>query len=538
MAQNSSTIFSTVFQKPDTIDTPIYEKPNAYDEEPPVIITASRHGSKSSRMTVDSYASRYFHIRERKMNVVCRKNSTRSSVISQPASSSSTYTTDQDICYSPNTPVESPPLSPKSPGDLYSKPSYYSQIDKHITSYILSQPMPTTQTTYARHHDDLLKDVPSYAQPSSPANSITGVDTDTITAETVANNKHATSVVAAAAALLSNDSGIVSSFFLQQQNKKNRTIKPTGPKSTAIATTTTTTKTLFGSKTNSNVIVYSFKKASVLKPNQHQIFLHIDHDEDEDEEVMVYRKVQPYSYTQALQSMLYVNRNDGQGIKVAEARRKLFGKEIIVDTADYEDSTVNDITQPHIPNLKSVATNNYHSQALVKRSQSNILFEYETWFHGSRMRWKRLSLLSHDFTCEIKLTKQEKKKQLEQLLMEKKSAAAGHKKRSSNIGKKKRSHYDPVIETMTIHADRFIDSDSDNDEDDHDNHTHKSCRRWKLIAEFHSHHMNYLSKDLGILSIDLDIMNQVEKERCDLLEANIVMTCCTLIDSMREVMGK
>jgi hypothetical protein len=536
MAQNSSTNLSTIFQKPDTIDTPIYEKPHAYDEEPPVVITASRHGSKSSRMTVDSYASRYFQRREKKMNVVCRKSSTRSSIMSRPVSSSSTYTTDQEIYYSPNTPVESPPLSPKSPTILHSKSSYYSQIDKHITSYILSQPLPTTQTTFAGHHDDLLKDAPHYVLPSSPANSITGLDTDTITAETLTNNKNATSVVAAAAALLSNDSGIVSSFFLQQQNKKNRTIKPSDPKSTVIATTTTT-KSLFGGKTNNNVVVYNFKKASVLKPNQHQIFLHIDHHEEEDEEVMVYRKIQPYSYTRGFQSMLYVNRNDGQGIKVAEARRKAFGKDITIDSADYESSAINDITQPHIPNLKSVATNNYHSQELVKRSQSNILFEYETWFHGSRMRWKRPSLLSHDFTCEIKLTQQEKKKQLQQLLMEKKLMAANNKRSNSN-GKKKRSPYDQVIETMTTKDDGFIDSDSDNDEDDHDNHTHKTCRRWKLIAEFHGHHMSYLSKGLGILSIDLDILNQVEKERCDLLEANIVMTCCTLIDLIREVMGK
>ena len=54
----------------------------------------------------------------------------------------------------------------------------------------------------------------------------------------------------------------------------------------------------------------------------------------------------------------------------------------------------------------------------------------------------------------------------------------------------------------------------------------------------HSHKLNYLSKSLGKLSIDLDILNQVEKDRCDLLEANIVMTTCTLIDLIRDIMGK
>lgn len=486
------------YQKPDSIDcsknykapvSTIYEKPNAYDEEPPKIITASRHGSRSSRMTVDSFASRYFQ----------RNNNVSTTCQSPALSSASTNSTTTDLeTYSPNTPVESPPLSPKK----ITKKVYTSQI----TSSILSQSTSTTQTTIAAHQDELLKDAPIYMLPSSPANSITGIDTHTITADTLTNsksNKNATNIVAAAAALLSNDSGIVSSFFLQQS--KSRTIKPTS-----------------NSKTKNNVIVYNFKKASILKPNQHHIYLHIDHEDEQDsEEVMVYRKVQPYS-SWGLQSMLYCNRNDGQGIKVAEARRGAFQKNISIESADYQDSLIEDITQSYIPTIKSAATNTVFCQDLVKRSQSNILFEYETWFHGSRMRWKRPSLLSHDFTCEIKLTQQEKKKQFQQELLLQKT----------NSKKKKKTNL------MSTKDDGFIDSDSDNDEDDHDNHSHKTCRRWKLIAEFHSHKLNYLSKSLGKLSIDLDILNQVEKDRCDLLEANIVMTSCTLIDLIRDIMGK
>ncbi|RCI02580.1 hypothetical protein CU098_011194 [Rhizopus stolonifer] len=479
---------SVVFQKPDAIATPIYEKPNAYDEAPPIIITARRQGSRSSRMTIDSYASRYFQKKE--IVTVRRSNTTGSSATTNTAT---TYaTTDNEVYYSPNTPIESPPLSPKSTSGPYKL-----QIDKHITSFLLSQPMPTTHTFANHHHEEVIKD----ASPAiSSVNSTIGVSTDTVT-----NHKNATQVVTAAAtALLSNQSGILS-------KNKSRAIHHKK------STTTTTTN---------NVVVYNFKKASILKPNQHHIFLQMDQGE---EELMAYRKIQPYSYTWGFQSMLYSNRNDGQGIKVAEARRRAFQKEVTIETADYNNSMIPDITQPHIPNLKHVpASDNIHSQELIKRSQSNLLFEYESWFRGSRMRWKRPSLLSHDFTCEIKLTKPEKKKELQELLNQQKLLA-------TKKSKQKRKGL-PLIDTAK--SDGFIDSDSDNDEDDHDNHTHKTCRRWKLIAEFHSGNINYLSKELGKLSIDLDILNQVEKERCDLLEANLVMTCCTLIDLIRDVMGK
>lgn len=458
---------TSVFQKPDAIDKPtttvvasptttestpiVYDKPNAYDEKPPVVITASRHGSRSSRITVDSFSSRYF---QKNNPSIIRHSSTASST-----SCSSTI---------PYTPVESPPLSP-------TRRSYNSQIDKHITSYILSQSTPTIQTTLAGHEDEIPF---HYIRPSSPANSVVG---------DCASKNHATDIVAAVAALLSNDSGIVSSFFLQNRPTR-RQHHHTHKKQT----------------NNNNVIVYNFKKASVFKPNQHHIYLHIEHEEDE-EDVLAYRKIQPGSSFGGLHSILYSNRNDGQGIKVAEARRRAFQKNITIESGDYEDTLVDDITQTYIPNskLRAPATQNMYCQDLVKRSQSNILFEYETWFHGSRMRWTRPSLLSHDFTCEIKLTK-----------------VHHHQVRGGR------------------RDEGFIDSDSDDDEDDHDHHSHRTCRRWKLVAEFDSHNLNFLNQNLGTLSIDLDILNQVESERCDLLEANIVMTCSTLIDLIREIMGK
>ncbi|GAA5798090.1 hypothetical protein HPULCUR_003490 [Helicostylum pulchrum] len=441
------------FQKPDAIDTPKYEKPNAYDEDPPTI-TASRNGSHSSKMTVDSFTSRYFKRREPTIISTLSNNKGFAEVVSSPPTS---------------------PVVKKEPVT-----SYHSQIDfANITAFILSQPTLTTQTNFGHHHEEEYNSY--YAPSSSPTRSLS---------ETLLTSPNAL--------LVSNDSGIVSSFLQQ----KKSTIKSSNKKSSL-----------------KNNIVYNFKKASIDKPNQHHIFLHIDHPDEEDEEVMVYRKVQPYSYTWGFQSMLYSNRNDGQGIKVAEARRRAFQKDIVIESADYEHSEIEDITQPYIYNLKNTyATSNIHSQDLIKRSQSNILFEYEIWFHGSRMRWKRPSLLSPDFTCEIKLTRQETK------LLQQTKAPKKKKKKNNSLRSK-------------IEEEVFIDSDSDNDEDDHDNHTHKNCRRWKLLAEFDSDTMNYLSKEYGKLSIDLDILNQVEKDRCDLLEANIVMTCCTLIGLIRDIMG-
>ncbi|KAI8334034.1 hypothetical protein BD560DRAFT_440797 [Blakeslea trispora] len=489
-----------ILQKPDAIENvPIYDKPNAYDETPPTIITARRQGSRSSRMTIDSYTSRYF---QRKDIVTVRRSNTASS--SATTNTATTYaTTDNEIYYSPNTPIESPPLSPKTTSAAGK--AYKSQIDRKITSFLLSQSAPTTQTFASHHHEDIIPDLLPPI-PVSYDNSV--AKTSTLT--TTSSARNAAQVVAAAAALLSTHGGIVSSFLLHQ-NK--------------ISVCNSAKKSLI----TNNVIAYNFKKASILKPNQHNIFLQIDHADKSQEEVMTYRKIQPYSYTWGFQSMLYSNHNDGQGIKVAEARRRAFQKEITIETGDYKNSTIMDIAQPHIPNLKNIpATDNIHSQELIKSSRSNVLFEYESWFHGSRMRWKRPSLLSYDFTCEIKLTKPEKRKELKELLLCQKDSPT----------KKTKQKRKGVKNMDTAQSEGFIDSDSDNDEDDHDNHTHKTCRRWKLIAEFNSSNMAYLSKELGTFSIDLDILNQVEKDRCDLLEANLIMTCCTLIDLIRDLMGK
>ncbi|KAI9274164.1 hypothetical protein BY458DRAFT_507394, partial [Sporodiniella umbellata] len=56
--------------------------------------------------------------------------------------------------------------------------------------------------------------------------------------------------------------------------------------------------------------------------------------------------------------------------------------------------------------------------------------------------------------------------------------------------------------------------------------------KWRVIAEFDSYRLGYFSY-LGVLIIDRNALSLAEKTSH--LEAHIVVTCCTLIDLMREV---
>jgi hypothetical protein len=162
-----------------------------------------------------------------------------------------------------------------------------------------------------------------------------------------------------------------------------------------------------------------------------------------------------------LENTLFKVTSDGNTFKIAEARRRAFQKQITIDTW--------------------IDENKRNSQDLTCTSPSHIIFEYETFYKGARLRWKRPSLLSRDLTCEIKLTKNS-----------------------------------PPADTYQ----GFIDSDSDDDHDDHDHHSHKTCRRWKLLAEFDGR-----GSELGRLSINNEV-KQVDSG----LEVSLILTCSTLLD--------
>jgi hypothetical protein len=204
--------------------------------------------------------------------------------------------------------------------------------------------------------------------------------------------------------------------------------------------------------TPSKKIHYEFRKQPTSKSCHHEIYL-------VETNTLVYRKMQGRSW--GLENTLFKVTLDGNTFKVAEARRRAFQKQITIDTW--------------------IDENKRNSQDLTCTSPSNIIFEYETFYKGARLRWKRPSLLSRDLTCEIKLTKNS-----------------------------------PPADTYQ----GFIDSDSDDDDDDHDHHSHKTCRRWKLLAEFDGR-----GSELGRLSINNEV-KQVDSG----LEASLILTCSTLLD--------
>ncbi|KAI7898069.1 uncharacterized protein BX663DRAFT_443788 [Cokeromyces recurvatus] len=176
-----------------------------------------------------------------------------------------------------------------------------------------------------------------------------------------------------------------------------------------------------------HILCYDIYKVSLLKPQEHDIFMN---------DVLVYQKRQPHCYSWGFQNVLYLS-----NIKIAEARRRAFNKEITIEWGLFDSSTT-------------------LSNPLHNSTQSHLLFIYETEFEGYSLRWKRSSLLSHDLTCHIK------------------------------IGDK-----------------------------------------WKLLASFDSHRMGYLIH-LGKLTLDKRLLQN------EYLESHLLITCCTLIDLMREVVEK
>ncbi|KAI8142803.1 hypothetical protein BJV82DRAFT_614354 [Fennellomyces sp. T-0311] len=114
-------------------------------------------------------------------------------------------------------------------------------------------------------------------------------------------------------------------------------------------------------------------------------------------------------------------------------------------------------------------------QEMVNKSKSHLMFVYETTFDGFWLRWRRPSLLSHDMTCEVAPVEE--------------PPADGQRRR----------------------------------------------RNWKLLAEFDSHRMGYLIH-LGRLAINQTAVALFESP--DQIEAHLLISCCTLVDLLREVVEK
>ncbi|KAL7315726.1 hypothetical protein PS15m_004906 [Mucor circinelloides] len=231
-----------------------------------------------------------------------------------------------------------------------------------------------------------------------------------------------------------------------------------------------------------DMINYDLRKHSLARPHEHDVYF-------KGTKIPAYKKVQPHSYSWGFQNILYRtplnnSSNTTEKIKVAEARRRAFKKEITVEWGDFpvilneKDYLQEEEEESDFDDESTVITagtlNTTKSNQLHNRTNSHLLFTYDTEFEGYRIRWKRASLLSHDMVCQLRPDKH-----LEE----------------GDAPKKK----------------------------------------WRVIAEFDSHRMGYFIH-LGELIIDKNALNLVE--RPDHLEAHIIVTCCTLIDLMREVVEK
>ncbi|KAG1450596.1 hypothetical protein G6F56_008306 [Rhizopus delemar] len=131
-----------------------------------------------------------------------------------------------------------------------------------------------------------------------------------------------------------------------------------------------------------DMIRYELRKLSLTRPEQHDIYFY-------GTKVKAYKKIQPHSYSWGFQNTLYRVFNDEE-LKVAETRRRAFKKDITVEWGEFGvDDESAELTSP-----------------LLNVTKSHLLFTYETEFEGYRLRWKRVSLLSHDMVCEVKNQKE------------------------------------------------------------------------------------------------------------------------------------
>jgi hypothetical protein len=251
-------------------------------------------------------------------------------------------------------------------------------------------------------------------------------------------------------------------------------VSSTTSSNTSSATSRMALLQILKKKPMEDMLSYDLRKHSLSRPHEHDFYF-------KGTKIPAYKKIQPHSYSWGFQNVLYrltLQSNSNEKIKVAEARRRAFKKEITVEWGDFPLILNEEYIEEEDNDGDSIITagtkNTTKSNQLHNRTKSHLLFTYDTEFEDYRIRWKRASLLSHDMICEIKPDKH-----LEE----------------GDTPKKK----------------------------------------WRVIAEFDSYRMGYFIH-LGNLIIDKNALNLVE--RPDHLEAHIIVTCSTLIDLMREVVEK
>ncbi|KAI8340024.1 hypothetical protein BC941DRAFT_450535 [Chlamydoabsidia padenii] len=235
----------------------------------------------------------------------------------------------------------------------------------------------------------------------------------------------------------------------------------------------------------SDVAKYDIRKHALGQPHHHDIYIG-------GTKHLLFRKRQPHSYSWGFQNILYrvepeKNNKAPYGTKVAEARRRAFQKQITLEWGMDDNNNNNnndDDDDSRVYNGTDGAgdddddddeSKGIRSNQLVNTNNTRLLFVYTTVFETDYcIRWKRPSL-SHDMVCEIRLL------------------------------------------------------------EENDDGTKKHKKKWQLLAEFNSNLMGYLV-NIGQLAVDKRVLALVD--RPDHLEAHLLITCCTLVDLMREVVQK
>ncbi|ORX49788.1 hypothetical protein DM01DRAFT_1384970 [Hesseltinella vesiculosa] len=237
---------------------------------------------------------------------------------------------------------------------------------------------------------------------------------------------------------------------------------------------------------------FDIRKHALAKPHQHDIYFgNTKH--------LLYRKLQSHSYSWGFQNVLFRIVKDQASAapstllsfskpvyrqtKVAEIRRRAFQKDMTIEWGidDLPETAVSnnestghlDVTTHPNSSTSSISTSSSddpHGQCdkLENTSGCMFLFVYCTTFEKYTIRWRRPSLLSHDIYCLMRPAEMTK-------------------------------------------------------------------GGWQLVAEFDSHGMGYLI-NVGQLTMNKEVLEQVD--RPDQLEAHLLVTCCTLVDLMREVVQK
>ncbi|KAI9305822.1 hypothetical protein BJ944DRAFT_264564 [Cunninghamella echinulata] len=446
------------FIKPDTIDSPIYEKPNAYDEIP-TPVTTEVVDELAIKLTTASQLETLHKMEQEDgegsfLNTIVRYKTRKSKMA--PSSVQQQITSTNSSNHS-------------LPTSLISK----------------VQSTTTTTTTITNEEIDQQQEDIFY----SPNNSNILLSPTSIHHHPYHSNNNSNSH-------LSLDGSISPSL-------SNSTIDST------TSTSSTSKQMLLDSlkrRSSKDVISYDIRKHALTQSHHHDIYLGGTKE-------LIYRKRQPHSYSWGFQNILYQVKMDQDyqnaaerytkyGMKIAEARRRAFQKDITIewgldevnhsngnnnnDDKEEEDKIADgDDDDDDMRSQESQDISKPRCRKFLNVNNSHLLFIYTTQYDTQYcLRWKRPSLVSHDMTCEIRKLEQE------------------DDPLEDEVKKKKKD---------------------------------KKKKNWQLLAEFDSHGMGYLIH-IGRLTIDKRGLGLVE--RPDHLESHLLITCCTLVDLMREVVQK